>query len=160
MAKVTKASLVCESNVSHGPLAAAIIQRQLAQLGYSNTVLISSVGAYAGATPRPVDRRIRDLARASGLNLEEFRSIQLTRELAIDSDYLVCLTEDVFWFVKDLLAQSSGQRISLISEFSGNLALRSIPDPVLGQCSLDQIYPLLENVSEAFVKWLIKRIPS
>ena len=158
MAKVTKATLVCESNISNGPLAASIIQRQLAELGYSNAVLISSFGAYAGAIPRPVDRRIRDLARANGLSLEDFRSQQLTPELVLESDYLVCLTEDVFWFAKDLLAQHSGPKISLFSEFSGNLALRSIPDPILGQCTIQELYSLLEDVSEAFVRWLIKRI--
>lgn len=138
---------VCDTNISLSPLADACLQRVAAEAGLAGQINSSSAGAFAGSTPRSLDRRIKEIAEARELALPPGPSRGLDLALLQAQDLIVVMNENNFWHIKHLWPDITADTMRMLMEFSGQLGLREMPDPLQGEISWQEAYELLDKTT-------------
>jgi protein-tyrosine-phosphatase len=93
------------------------------------------------------------LAKARGLDLSAHRSRQLEALELSDYTLALAMSEDDFWHLKALAKEKYCKiRINLYQEYSGQLGLREVPDPLLGEISFEAAYLVLEQTAKKLVR--------
>lgn len=98
---------------------------------------MSSAGSHAGKTARQVDRKTRQIAEARGLLIPDTLSRPIVAADIPANDLIVVVNEDCFWRVKHIAPSITATKLRLLMEFSGQLALRELPDPLLGEITYE-----------------------
>ncbi|MCB0319663.1 MAG: hypothetical protein KDD60_01985 [Bdellovibrionales bacterium] len=136
---------ICSTNTSLSPLAVAIAQNMLAT--EASLLTFHSAGTHAGKTARTATHTAIEYARLLGIDLASHRSRQISQEMINESQLVLCMSEEQFWFVKDEFNISKNVQLRMITEFSAQLGVREIADPLLGECTYDYA-----------VEWLTKSL--
>ena len=146
---------ICANNFSLSPLAAEILRQAAKQQGLDETLEVSSAGAFAGATPRLLERCTVEFAANKGLDLANGRTHQLTVKDCYGYHYLVIFREDVREFIKNLVPEIDHiKKIKRFVDLLGDLSLWEITDPVLDHASLERTYELLVRGCNALLRQL------
>ena len=103
---------VCTGNVCRSPMGELLMRRYLS--GTSITVSSAGTHALVGHSIDPSSGRLMD---SVGIDSSEFRSRQLTRELAESADLILCFEEEQRNNIVDM-APSVVRRTFLVTDFA------------------------------------------
>lgn len=127
---------------------AAIFLRDLRAKPHDSNISVDTAGCFAGNTPRNIERRCREAAERRGLELDsQHQSRKVTAEELPQYDLIVVMNEANFWHLKRLDPTLDGTKVPLLMEFTEQLGLREMPDPVQGQIDFDEALDILEKAS-------------
>lgn len=150
--KKVKVLFVCSTNTSLSPLMAAIFLRDIVDAGYEELFELASAGAHSGKSPRQLDRKTRQAAARAGIVLPESASRNVSPADVAAHDLVVVMNEASFWHIKSVAPDVSSNKLRMLMEFSGQLALREMPDPLLGDTSYEQACAELFKVSKLLLQ--------
>lgn len=141
---------VCSTNTSLSPLAAEIFRRLVTDAGLDTHFSSAGAGSHPGNSPRPIDRLTRQVAERNGVVLPEQQSRQVTAADIKGSTVIICMNEENFWSVHSLAELSKldlpPMKLRLLMEYSGQLGLRELPEPLFGEISYDEAYDKLRRI--------------
>ncbi len=150
---------ICRTNFVASPLAAAIFNRLAAEANCSQNLGALSRGVFPGSISRGVDRRIQLLAQSGGYDLSSHKTNEIAVADVLSADYLFALDEDSYWRVDSLMREKGipekkRQGLQLFTENTNQLGQREMPDPVLGECSFEQAFEVIEK----FTRTVFERV--
>jgi len=148
---------ICDTNITLSPLAAAILRRASLDAGIADKLKIQSAGAHPGLSSRPVDRRIIKLCKEKEIPLAETTSREVTSDDVNNFDLLIVMNENNFWHIKSISPQVSSTKLKLFMEYSKQLAIREVPDPLMGDASFEEVYKILLSVCDALLERISKQ---
>jgi len=123
---------VCTGNTCRSPMAYALARDAVARRGFAHVGLASA--GIAAAVGEPAADNARTAVAELGLDLEDHRASQLTREMVHWADLILGMSPSHLEAANEL---SGKGKTSLITEFlDGPEAGRAVPDPVLGDLAL------------------------
>src|SRR5438445_10917398 len=143
--------LVCTGNICRSPLAAALLQRALAQRGINDLeVSAAGTGAWAGA---PVSEGAYLVGLERGLDLSSHRARLLTRELVEEADLILTMARHHRARVDELGGEG---RVFVLGEYAGREGSEvEVSDPFGGD--LD-VYRDTCSELEALLQAAVERI--
>src|SRR5207248_5869494 len=123
--KTKRILFVCTGNICRSPLAAALLQRALAQRGIDGLEVASAgTGAWDGA---PVSEGAYLVMLERGYDLSAHRARLLTRELVDEADLILTMARSHLGRVREL---GGGARAHLLGEYAGRDGDRAeVKDP-------------------------------
>jgi len=142
---------VCYTNTSLSPLASAIMSKLVARDGLSREIFVDSAGSHPGGGPRGVERRAAAFAKEHGLDVEHHKTKAVSKEDPQNFDYILVMNEEIFWHIKSLSSEDSKASLQLFTEYSGQMAIREVADPVLGESEYEEIFDFMERVCSLFL---------
>ncbi len=143
---------VDHTDTSLAPLVASMAAVELRGLSTKTPFEFSSAGSHAGLNTRPVERRVAKMAAARNIDLSDHRSTQLVREICDRADVIITMKEENFWFVKDISPEISSHSLRMLMEYSDQLGLREMPDPLFGEIKFEKAFEILERLSKKIVE--------
>ena len=150
-----KLLFIDDTDTSLAPLISGIFALEAKSAGVSDSIQISTAGCFAGINSRPLERRIAKLAQEKGISLPEHSSQTLKVQDIESNDLLVVMNEANFWHIKDLSPEVDGNKVRLLMEFTEQLGLREMPDPVQGQIDFLEAFTILEKSSKPLLSFII-----
>ena len=145
--------LVCTGNICRSPLAAALLDRALAQRGIDGIEVASAgTGAWDGA---PVSEGAYLVGLERGLDLSAHRARLLTRELVEDADLILTMARHHRARVDELGGES---RVFVLGEYAGREGDEAeVSDPFGGDLEVyrdtcAELEALLDTAVERIVK--------
>ena len=103
---------VCTGNVCRSPMGELLMRRYLS----GTSITVSSAGTHA-LVGHPIDPSSGRLMDSVGIDSGEFRSRQLTRELAENADLILCFEEEQRNNIVDM-APAVVRRTFLVTDFA------------------------------------------
>ena len=151
--KTKRILLVCTGNICRSPLAAALLDRALAQRGIDGIEVASAgTGAWDGA---PVSEGAYLVGLERGLDLSAHRARLLTRELVEDADLILTMARHHRARVDELGGES---RVFVLGEYAGREGDEAeVSDPFGGNLEVyrdtcAELEALLDTAVERIVK--------
>ncbi len=151
--KAKRILLVCTGNICRSPLAAALLDRALAQRGIDGIEVASAgTGAWDGA---PVSEGAYLVGLERGLDLSAHRARLLTRELVEDADLILTMARHHRARVDELGGES---RVFVLGEYAGREGDEAeVSDPFGGDLEVyrdtcAELEALLDTAVERIVK--------
>ena len=151
--KTKRILLVCTGNICRSPLAAALLDRALAQRGIDGIEVGSAgTGAWDGA---PVSEGAYLVGLERGLDLSAHRARLLTRELVEDADLILTMARHHRARVDELGGES---RVFVLGEYAGREGDEAeVSDPFGGDLEVyrdtcAELEALLDTAVERIVK--------
>ena len=151
--KTKRILLVCTGNICRSPLAAALLDRALAQRGIDGIEVASAgTGAWDGA---PVSEGAYLVGLERGLDLSAHRARLLTRELVEDADLILTMARHHRARVDELGGES---RVFVLGEYAGREGDEAeVSDPFGGDLEVyrdtcAELEALLDTAVERIVK--------
>ncbi|OSG99542.1 protein tyrosine phosphatase, partial [Bifidobacterium adolescentis] len=138
---------VCTGNVCRSPMGELLMRRYLS--GTSITVSSAGTHALVGHSIDPSSGRLMD---SVGIDSSEFRSRQLTRELAESADLILCFEEEQRNNIVDM-APSVVRRTFLVTDFANMCLYCAQHDLVKGLTVQERLTSVIETSS--FVRPMI-----
>jgi len=155
--KTTKILLVCTGNICRSPLAAALLQRALAERGIEGIDVSSAgTGAWDGA---PVSEGAYLVGLERGLDLSAHRARLLTRELVEQADLVLTMARHHRARVDELGGEG---RVFVLGEYAGREGDEAeVSDPFGGDLEVYRDTCVeLEALVEAAVERIVKELAS
>ena len=155
--KTTKILLVCTGNICRSPLAAALLQRALAERGIEGIDVSSAgTGAWDGA---PVSEGAYLVGLERGLDLSAHRARLLTRELIEEADLVLTMARHHRARVDELGGEG---RVFVLGEYAGREGDEAeVSDPFGGDLEVYRDTCVeLEALIEAAVERIVKELAS
>ncbi len=149
--------ILCSTNTSLSPLFHGILELEAQETGVAEHFTFRTAGTHAGKSPRPVERRIRQTALRHGIDLPQTNSHTCTAEEIRSSDLILVMTEQNFWHVKELVPELTATSLRLLMEFSGQLGLREMPDPIFDETSFEDAFHKLKSVASPVIQDCLAR---
>ena len=143
--------IVCTGNICRSPMAYGLLRARLEQAGLADRVRVETAGTYAleGESPSPGAQRAM---AARGIDISQHRGRMVTREMLLDADLIVVMTEahrnSLFHLAPEAL-----KNIYLLSELAGEH--RDIPDPYGGP---PEAYEAVAAMLETYVERALPRL--
>lgn len=139
-----KVLFICRANICRSPSAHAVFQELVSRQGLEDSIEVISAGTDAPYPGRVPDKRARTVAQDRGYDMSGLNAVQLTREMAADSDHVIVMDDRNYRDASDILAPEDASRMRLLLSytdakdqqlrdpfFSGSGAGQGfIPDPV------------------------------
>jgi protein-tyrosine-phosphatase len=155
--KTTKILLVCTGNICRSPLAAALLQRALAERGIEGIDVSSAgTGAWDGA---PVSEGAYLVGLERGLDLSAHRARLLTRELVEQADLVLTMARHHRARVDELGGEG---RVFVLGEYAGREGDEAeVSDPFGGDLEVYRDTCVeLQALVEAAVERIVKELAS
>ncbi len=155
--KTTKILLVCTGNICRSPLAAALLQRALAERGIEGIDVSSAgTGAWDGA---PVSEGAYLVGLERGLDLSAHRARLLTRELVEQADLVLTMARHHRARVDELGGEG---RVFVLGEYAGREGDEAeVSDPFGGDLEVYRDTCVeLEALIDAAVERIVKELAS
>ena len=155
--KTTKILLVCTGNICRSPLAAALLQRALAERGIEGIDVSSAgTGAWDGA---PVSEGAYLVGLERGLDLSAHRARLLTRELVEQADLVLTMARHHRARVDELGGEG---RVFVLGEYAGREGDEAeVSDPFGGDLEVYRDTSVeLQALIEAAVGRIVKELAS
>lgn len=158
-----KILFVCLGNICRSPTAEGIFRHKLNQAGfrdgYLENIFVDSAGTgdwHVGGKP---DRRARQTARKYGVDLDDLRGRQLTRQDFSDFDYILAMDRDNIHDMKALCPRNQQDKIRLLMDYAEDCpGISEIPDPYSGGMDgFDRVYGIIEQGCDGFLKHILAR---
>jgi protein-tyrosine phosphatase len=148
-----KILFVCLGNICRSPLAEAIFNEKVKQLGLENLLFSDSAGTSGYHTGNSPDRRTIDVARKHHVPISHTGK-QLSVSLASDFDYIVAMDASNKQNILKVLGKSSDS-IFLMRHFDFLFPDHDVPDPYYGNMdSFDEVFQILDRSLEEFIKYI------
>jgi len=151
--KTKRILLVCTGNICRSPLAAALLQRALAQRGIDGLEVASAgTGAWDGA---PVSEGAYLVGLERGLDLSAHRARLLTRELVEEADLILTMARHHRARVDELGGET---RVFVLGEYAGREGdAAEVSDPFGGDLEVYrdtcvELEALIDTAVERIVK--------
>jgi len=158
---MTRILFVCANNFFLSPLAAALLERRLADLGIAGGFAIDSAGTHPGLTPRAPERHAQELALCAGKDISGRLTRAVTREDLFGSDLIYVMTDADYWHIESLAAEAVRVKARLfLLEFLQGRGLHEMLDPVLGEIGYEEAFRLLSDACERCAEELRRRMPA
>ncbi len=145
--KTISVLFVCDTNITLSPLASACFLLHTQKAGLEPSFRIESAGCFAGKTQRSIDRRMKKIADEQELFVPVTTSRNVDRELIEGKDLVIVMNDENFWHIKRITPEITSDHLRLLMEFSGQLGIREMPDPLQGDISYQEAYELVFKVT-------------
>ena len=148
-----KVLFVCLGNICRSPTAEGVCRGHVISQGYSEgygkDFFIDSAGTsdyHIGDAPDP---RTRQIAHQYGVNLDNLRGRQLTRQDFKDFDYLIAMDEQNLRNMKKICPPDLTHKLSLMMDHATDCpGIREVPDPYTGGMEgFDRVFDIIERAS-------------
>ena len=155
-----KILFVCLGNICRSPTAEGVFRHKLNQAGirdgYLENIFIDSAGTAAYHVGKTPDRRSREIARKYGVNLDDLRARQLTRQDFADYDYILAMDQENIHSMTAICPPGMQHKIKLFMEYAENCpGITEVPDPYTGDIDgFEQVYDIIDRGSSGFLKHL------
>lgn len=124
MAMLERILVLCVGNVCRSPMAAALLDRALAEAGRPRTLRSAGIAAAQGA---PADPYVADLMAARGISLAEHRAAQVDPGMVRDADLILVMEQTQRRWLLGMEPVVAGKTF-LLGHWDG----QEIADPYLG----------------------------
>ncbi len=137
--------IVCTGNICRSPMAYGLLRARLERAGLSDLIHVETAGTYA-LEGEPPSLGARRAMAARGIDISHHRGRMVTREMLLDADVILVMTEahrsSLFHLAPEAL-----KNVFLLSELAGEH--RDIPDPYGGpQEAYEAVAAMLETYIE------------
>ena len=153
---MVKILFVCLGNICRSPLAEAIFNAKLENLGLQDKFLADSAGTadyHIGENP---DRRTLEVARQNNVRILH-KARQITTIDFSEFDYIIAMDRSNLENIEALEVAENTSKILLIREFDRKKDL-DVPDPYYGgKDGFKIVYSILDEAIENFLKFLRKK---
>jgi protein-tyrosine phosphatase len=144
---------VCMGNICRSPLAEGLFGHKARGRGVETQFIIDSAGTGGWHVGERPDRRVREVARRHGVNLNG-RARQVTSQDFDRFDHLVCMDDEN----RRILEQSGApdDKLRLLLECDPASAVREVPDPYYGgRRGFENVYGLIDSACDALLDELL-----
>jgi protein-tyrosine phosphatase len=149
---------VCMGNICRSPTAEGVFKRIVEQAGLADRVLSDSAGTHDYHIGEPPDPRAQEAAARRGYDLNSLRGRQVSRRDFGEFDYVLAMDETNRRLLERLCPPQHAHKLKLFMEFSGDPALREVPDPYYGGAQgFEQVLDLVEQASRGLLGRLRER---
>ena len=144
----TNVLFVCETNLVRSPLAAAICS-----LVSGGDERYFSCASLANPNQRPADPRIVREAQSRGVPLVHHQTRTISAEIVSSSTVVIPMDQISFQTVESCLEKlNDAPNVKFFAEFSNDLSLGDVPEPLMGEISFVELPDLLWPVCLRIVK--------
>ncbi len=145
---------VCLGNICRSPAAEGVMQAVIDERELHHLVEVDSAGTSSFHIGEPADKRMRAAAQQRGIHLTS-RSRMVSRRDFGEFDFLIAMDRRNFRELQ-MLAESSGGKIRMLSDFLPDTWPREVPDPYYGgdegfEEVLDMLQAACPNMLEELV---------
>lgn len=155
-----KVLFVCLGNICRSPTAEGVFRHKLNQAGirdgYLENIFLDSAGTGAYHVGKEPDRRSREVAMKYGVNLDDLRARQLTRQDFSDYDYILAMDRENFRDMEEICPSDQQHKIKLFMEYAEKCpGITEVPDPYTGGMDgFERVYDIIDRGSSGFLKYL------
>lgn len=150
-----KVLFVCTGNICRSPTAEGVFKRHVKEAGLAEQVLSDSAGTHGYHVGEPPDPRTQQAASRRGYDLSALRARQVSRSDFSEFDYVLAMDDANLLVLQRLCPPQYSNRLKLFLEFSGDPAVREVPDPYYGGAQgFERVLDLVEQASKHFLKYL------
>lgn len=125
----TKILFVCTGNICRSPVAQAVFNKKLIQLGYADKVHVDSAGTQACHAGEKVDSRSQHAAAFRGYNLLGHRARQVRIEDFTDFDLILAMDWSNLRQLQNMSPEPCRHKIELLMRYAQNYDSAEVPDP-------------------------------
>jgi len=149
---------VCLGNICRSPTAEGVFRHKLHQNGYRDgyleNIFVDSAGTGDWHVGQKPDQRSRETALKYGVDLDDLRARQITRQDFSDFDYLVAMDRENIRNMKALSPPDQHHKIALLMDYTKDCpGISEVPDPYCGGMDgFDRVYEIIERGCDGFLK--------
>lgn len=143
--------MVCLGNICRSPLAEGIMKHKAAAYGLDWQVDSAGTGSWhTGELP---DRRSIAIARAKGIDITDQRARQFRHSDFEQFDHIFVMDTNNLTDVLRLASQAAHRdKVMLIRELTHPGQRRSVPDPYYDDNGFEEVFQMLEEACEVFIR--------
>jgi protein-tyrosine phosphatase len=150
-----KVLFVCMGNICRSPTAEGVFKHFVAKADLAAHVLSDSAGTHGYHIDEPPDLRSQRAAAKRGYDLAALRARQVSRRDFDEFDYVLAMDEANLRLLERLCPPSHAHKLKLFLEFSGDPALREVPDPYYGGGQgFERVLDLAEQAARGLLEHL------
>lgn len=155
-----KVLFVCLGNICRSPTAEGVFRHKLNQAGikdgYLENIFIDSAGTGAYHIGKKPDQRAIKTAQTYGVNLDNLRARQITRQDFTDFDYILAMDQDNLHNMKEICPPKYQDKIQLFMTHAEDCpGITEVPDPYTGGMDgFDRVYDIIDRGSKGLLKYL------
>ncbi len=142
---------VCLGNICRSPLAEGVFRQLCADAGQAVEIDSAGTGAYhVGEAP---DRRMRQVARTHGIDIDNLRGRQVSRDDFRTFDLILAMDRSNLRNLEAMAPAGSHADVRLFRSFDPTPGDGDVPDPYYAG-GFDVVYTLVERTSRALLAHL------
>jgi protein-tyrosine phosphatase len=146
---------VCMGNICRSPTAEGVFKRIIEKAGLEGRVVSDSAGTHDYHIGEQPDSRSQRAAASRGYDLAALRGRQVGRRDFEDFDYVLAMDVMNLRQLERLCPPQHAHKVRLFLEFSGDPALREVPDPYYGGLQgFEHVLDLVEQASRGLLEHL------
>lgn len=150
---------VCMGNICRSPTAEGVFRHLVAEAGLQEHILSDSAGTHDYHVDEPPDSRTQRAAVKRGYDLAALRGRQVTRNDFDEFDYILAMDETNLRLLERLCPPPHAHKLKLFLEFSGDPALREVPDPYYGGAEgFERVLDLAEQAARGLLEHLRRQL--
>lgn len=147
---------VCLGNICRSPMAEGLFIHLVDQAGLSDQIKIDSAGTGGWHVGAPADPRMRETAKAHGVNLPS-KARQVTLEDFDHFDYIIPMDQSNLADLRELQVRKPNSRAKVIKmrHFDPEAPEADVPDPYYGgQSGFEDVYAMLKRSCQMFLEYV------
>jgi protein-tyrosine phosphatase len=150
---------VCMGNICRSPTAEGVFKRIVEKAGLEGLVVSDSAGTHDYHIGEQPDSRSQRAAANRGYDLAALRGRQVGRRDFEEFDYVLAMDLANLRQLERLCPPQHAHKVRLFLEFSGDPALREVPDPYYGgPQGFEHVLDLVEQASRGLLEHLREKL--
>lgn len=150
-----KVLFVCMGNICRSPTAEGVFKHFVAKADLAAHILSDSAGTHDYHIDEPPDLRSQRAAAKRGYDLAALRARQVSLRDFGEFDYVLAMDEANLRLLERLCPPSHAHKLKLFLEFSGDPAVREVPDPYYGGGQgFERVLDLAEQAARGLLEHL------
>ena len=153
---MTRVLFVCLGNICRSPAAEAVFARLVAEAGLSDRITIESAGTGSWHIGQAADRRMRQAARARGIEMTGVARQVSTHDFA-RFDHIFAMDAENLTNLRRLAPPEHHHKIRLFRDFDPEGQGADVPDPYYGEADhFDEVLDIVTRASRALLAELTR----
>ncbi len=124
---MVKVMFVCHGNICRSPMAQSIFSHLVKEKNLDSYFQIDSSATSREEISNPPHYGTINILKKNNIELIEHKAYQITKDIAKEYDYLICMDKNNIYNLKKIIDKSDYNKISLLLSYSG--INRDIRDP-------------------------------